>query len=49
MTIVMENQVNDYRLERWIAVILALLFLLPFVAQAEETRSRKYAQVIPLR
>jgi hypothetical protein len=32
----MENQVNDYRLERWIAVFLALLFLLPFVAQAEE-------------
>jgi hypothetical protein len=36
MTLVMETQVNDYRLERWIAVILALLFLLPFVAQAEE-------------
>ena len=36
MTLVMENQVNDYRLERWIAVFLALLFLLPFVAQAEE-------------
>ena len=36
MTLVMENQVNDYRLERWIAAILALLFLLPFVAQAEE-------------
>ncbi len=40
MTLVMdiekENQVNDYRLERWIAVFLALLFLLPFVANAEE-------------
>ena len=36
MTLVMENQVNDYRLERWIALFLALLFLLPFVAQAEE-------------
>jgi hypothetical protein len=36
MTLVMENQINDYRLERWIAAILALLFLLPFVAQAEE-------------
>jgi hypothetical protein len=36
MTLVMETQINDYRLERWIAVILALLFLLPFVAQAEE-------------
>ena len=36
MTLVMETQINDYRLERWIAIILALLFLLPFVAQAEE-------------
>ena len=36
MTLVMENQINDYRLERWIAVFLALLFLLPFVAHAEE-------------
>jgi hypothetical protein len=36
MTLVMETQINDYRLERWIAVILALLFFLPFVAQAEE-------------
>jgi hypothetical protein len=26
---------NDYRLERWIAVILALLFFLPFVARAD--------------
>ena len=30
----METEIRDYRLERWIAVILALLFLLPFVAQA---------------
>jgi hypothetical protein len=36
MTLVMETEINDYRLERWIAVILALLFFLPFVAQAEE-------------
>ncbi|HYC60994.1 MAG TPA: hypothetical protein VEK79_15635 [Thermoanaerobaculia bacterium] len=28
--------VTDYRLERWIALLLALLFFLPFVAQAEE-------------
>lgn len=27
---------SDYRLERWIAVLLALLFLLPFVANADE-------------
>lgn len=38
MTLVMETEIkiNDYRLERWLAVILALLFFLPFVAQAEE-------------
>ncbi len=36
MNLVMETQNRDYRLERWIAIILALLFLLPFVAQAEE-------------
>ena len=34
MADVMETEIRDYRLERWIAVILALLFLLPFVAQA---------------
>ncbi len=27
---------NDYRLERWLAVILSLLFFLPFVARADE-------------
>ena len=27
---------SDYRLERWIAVLLALLFFLPFVANADE-------------
>ncbi|MFP5246789.1 MAG: hypothetical protein ACLGH0_08850 [Thermoanaerobaculia bacterium] len=27
---------NHYRLERWIAVFLALLFFLPFVAKADE-------------
>lgn len=36
MTLVMETEIKDYRLERWIAFILALLFFLPFVAQAEE-------------
>jgi len=36
MTLVMETKINDYRLERWIAIILALLFFLPFVAQAQE-------------
>lgn len=36
MTLVMETETKDYRLERWLAAILALLFLLPFVAQAEE-------------
>lgn len=38
MTFVMEpTAINDYKLERWIAVILALLFFLPFVAQAQES------------
>ena len=37
MTAVMESKINDYRLERWIAVILALMFFLPFVASAEES------------
>lgn len=27
---------NDYRLERWLAVILSLLFFLPFVAKADD-------------
>lgn len=36
MTLVMETEIKDYRLERWIAFILALLFFLPFIAQAEE-------------
>ena len=27
---------NDYRLERWLAVLLALLFFLPFVAKADD-------------
>lgn len=31
MLFVMETH-NDYRLERWLALILSLLFLLPFVA-----------------
>ncbi len=37
MTIVMEAEIKDYKLERWIAVILALMFFLPFVASAEES------------
>jgi hypothetical protein len=37
MTTVMESEVTSYRLERWIAVILALMFFLPFVANAEES------------
>ncbi|HEX2062060.1 MAG TPA: hypothetical protein VHK90_15060 [Thermoanaerobaculia bacterium] len=31
----MESQISNYRLERWIALFLSLLFLLPFVAQAQ--------------
>ena len=37
MTTVMEAETQNYRLERWIAVILALMFFLPFVASAEES------------
>jgi hypothetical protein len=33
MAIVMETNITDYRLERWIALVLALLFFLPFVAR----------------
>lgn len=36
MTSVMEREITGYRLERWIATILALLFFLPFVARADE-------------
>lgn len=32
----METHATEYKLERWIALFLALLFLLPFVAQAQE-------------
>lgn len=32
----MDNGTNDYRLERWIAILLGLLFFLPFVARAED-------------
>lgn len=32
----METQTTNYRLERWIALFLALLFFLPFVARADE-------------
>ena len=34
---VMEIQPTDYRLERWIALFLTLLFFLPFVAKADES------------
>ena len=37
MTFVMESEITNYRLERWIAVILALMFFLPFFANAEES------------
>lgn len=37
MPFVMESEIKDYRLERWIAVMLALMFLLPFFASAEES------------
>ncbi|MDQ3281030.1 MAG: hypothetical protein M3Q69_06435 [Acidobacteriota bacterium] len=33
----METHPADYRLERWIALFLALLFFVPFVAKAEES------------
>lgn len=32
-----EYQPRDYTLERWIVLLLSLLFLLPFVAEAQET------------
>jgi len=34
MALVMES--NDYRLERWLAILLSLLFFLPFVAHADD-------------
>jgi len=37
----METQATNYRLERWIALFLALLFLLPFAAQAQEAPKTK--------
>lgn len=33
MTSVMETNITDYRLERWIALALALLFFLPFIVR----------------
>lgn len=36
MVFVMESNETDYRLERWLAIILSLLFFLPFVARADE-------------
>ena len=32
-----EYKPRDYSLERWIVMLLSLLFLLPFVADAQET------------
>src|SRR5215211_5215313 len=29
-------ETNTYRLERWLAILLALLFFLPFVARADD-------------
>jgi hypothetical protein len=49
MTLVMENKINDYRLERWIALILALLFLLPFVAHAEELTIIRSGDAAPVK
>lgn len=46
MTLVMETEIKDYRLERWLAVILALLFFLPFVAQAEERSEERPLAIV---
>jgi hypothetical protein len=35
-SLVMETPAPDYRLERWIAIFLALLFFVPFVTSAQE-------------
>jgi len=35
-SLVMETPAPDYRLERWIAIFLALLFFVPFIASAQE-------------
>jgi Ca-activated chloride channel family protein len=32
-----DYQPRDYRIERWMTILLSLLFLLPFVAQAQQT------------
>jgi hypothetical protein len=50
MTLVMETESrNDYRLERWIAVILALLFFLPFVARADVRSGNGVAETVSYR
>ncbi len=49
MTHVMETETKDYRLERWLAAILALLFLLPFVAQAEELTVVRSGDAAPVK
>jgi len=47
MTLVMETETRtDYRLERWIAIFLALLFFLPFVARADVRSSSPAVETI---
>jgi hypothetical protein len=47
MTLVMETESSsDYRLERWIAVFLALLFFLPFVARADVRSTSPLAETV---
>jgi hypothetical protein len=41
MLFVMETQ-TDYRIERWLAIILSLLFFLPFVAKADDVLIGNY-------
>ena len=43
MLFVMESHPNDYRLERWLAVLLSLLFFLPFVARADDIVLANYS------
>jgi hypothetical protein len=43
MVFVMESQPTDYRLERWLAFLLSLLFFLPFVARADDIVLANYS------
>lgn len=48
--LVMETtSATDYRLERWIALVLSLLFFLPFVAGAQESPIVSTNDVAPVR